>query len=316
MMEKNEKLGQLISGLEYDVPLDRFTTIGLGGNARYFFQAKSVDELVNAVIAARTLAIKYVVLGYGSNVLFSDSGFDGLVVVNRASQVRIESSTGRVIADSGASLSKMIMEAGSQLLSGLEPLYGIPGTVGGAICVNAGAHGVSIASYLKSATILISSEKIISVVPEWFKFEYRKSKIKYVKEDFPPVILSAIFQFHQKKKEDIVSDIAKFKQFREEHQPIGEKTTGSVFRNPGGSDNLKDDKEKSAGYLLDTAGAKKIKQGNVRVSKKHANWIINNGHSTSQDARLLIEQMRRAVDDKYSLELEEEIEYLGNWNDS
>lgn len=315
-MERIDKIKSALIGVEEYVSMTKYTSLGLGGSARYLYEARSIDDLINAVIVARSLAIPYRVIGYGTNVLFSDNGFDGLVIINRANSIKIEDSSGRVIADSGASLTRVIVEAGSEGLSGLEPLYGIPGTSGGAVTVNAGAHGVSVSSFVKLATILISSDKIISVGPEWFDFGYRTSKLKYKKEEFPPVILSVIFQFHHKKKEDILRDIADFKKWRETHQPIGEKTCGSVFRNPGSSDNLAlNDKERSAGYLLDQVGAKKFKVGHVKVSKKHANWIINSGQSSAKDARMLIEQMRAAVSNKYSLNLMEELEYIGNWND-
>jgi len=315
-MEKIDKLRNELAGVEEYVSLSKYTTLGLGGKARFFYEAKTVDDLIRAIIVARNLAVNYRVVGYGSNLLISDNGFEGLIILNRANSIKIEPSSGRAIADSGASLTRVIVEAGAAGLSGLEPLYGIPGTVGGAALVNAGAHGVSLSSFVKSATILISSDKIVSVTPDWFEFKYRTSKLKYRHDDFPPIILSVIFQFHQKKKDDILDEIAKFKKWREAHQPIGEKTCGSVFRNPGGSDNLASDApERSAGYLLDQSGAKKLRVGNVRVSKKHANWIINSGQSTAHDARLLIDHMRGAVMEKYSLNLKEEVEYLGNWND-
>jgi UDP-N-acetylmuramate dehydrogenase len=315
-MEKIDKIKTDLIGVQESVSLAKYTTLGLGGDARFFYEAKSVDDLIRAIIVARNLAIVYKVIGYGSNVLVSDNGFDGLIILNRASSIKVEHSTGRVIADSGASLTRVIVEAGAQGLSGLEALYGIPGTVGGAALVNAGAHAVSIESFIKSATILISSDKIISVTPDWFEFEYRSSKLKHKHDDFPPIILSVIFQFHQKKNEGILNDISTFKKWREKHQPIGEKTCGSIFKNPGGSDNLATtEPERSAGWLLDQVGAKKLRVGGIRVSKKHANWIINSGHSSAKDARLLIEQMRNAVREKYSLDLNEELEYLGNWND-
>jgi len=299
---------------EKSAELKKYTTIGLGGNARYLVVARDLKQLINAVSAARSLAVGYRVIGFGSNLLISDRGFDGLIIVNRANSIQVDKSKGVVIAEGGAPLSKMILEAASQGLSGCESMFGIPGTVGGAICVNAGAHNEAISKYLKSATIMFSSDKIVSVESGWFDFKYRASKLKYKKEEFPPVILSAIFQFQQKRVEDALGEISKYKSWREKTQPIGEKTCGSVFRNPSGSDkNEEEEKEKTAGYLLDQSGAKKLKVGSMKVSKKHANWIINDGRGTAYDARQLIESMRQAVSDKYSVSLEEEIEYLGDW---
>jgi UDP-N-acetylmuramate dehydrogenase len=292
--------------------LKKYTSIGLGGNATYLVEAKDLKQLINAVTAARNFAVPFRVIGYGSNILVSDNGFDGLIIINRANSIQVDKSKGIIIAEGGAALSKLILEAASNGLSGCESMFGIPGSVGGAICVNAGAHDESISKFLKLATIMLSSDKIVNVQNEWFEFGYRTSKMKYNKQEFPPLILSAIFQFQQRRTQNTLDEIAKFKVWREEHQPIGEKTCGSVFKNPSGSDN-NEIKEKSAGYLLDQSGAKKFKKGHIHVSKKHANWIINDGNGTALEARQLIEQMRESVIEKFSLTLTEEIEYLGEW---
>lgn len=307
-----DKLDLILKNLSKNVMLGKYTTIGLGGPARYLVEAHSAQELSDAVSAARNLGMPYRVLGYGSNLLISDSGFDGLVIINRAKSIEIDQARSRVFVESGASLSKMILEAASGGLCGLEPLFGIPGSVGGAICVNAGAHGTSISAALKSATLMLSSDKIVSVQADWFEFSYRSSKLKYKKEEFPPIILSAIFQFQKKKQADVSLEIAKYKNWRESHQPIGERTTGSVFRNLSGSDSG-ENRERTAGYLLENSGAKKLKVGGVHVSRKHANWIVNETETSSDNARRLIEQMRQAVMDKFNVTLEEEIEYLGDW---
>lgn len=306
------KFKQSLGEFEENVSLGQYTTIGLGGKARYFVLAKDLNNLMHAVGVARNFGVNYRVLGFGSNLLISDKGFDGLVIVNRANSIQTDKTKGLVIAEGGAALSKLILDAASQGLSGLESLYGIPGTVAGAICVNAGAHQTSISKFLKSATLMISSDKIVNVQNEWFEFGYRSSKLKYKKDEFPPIILGAIFQFQQKRTQDILDEIGQYKSWREEKQPLGEKTCGSVFRNPSESDQ-NESKERTAGFLLEESGAKKLKNGGMRVSKKHANWIVNDGKGTSLQARQLIEKMRAAVNDKFSISLEEEIEYFGDW---
>jgi len=306
----SEKLENIF---DRSVALNKYTTIGLGGAARYFKIVKNIDELIKAVETARSLGIPYKVLGNGSNVLISDKFFDGLVIVNKADSVTVDKQKSHIVAGSGVSLSRMILASAASGLSGLESLFGIPGTVGGAICVNAGAHNVSIGSFLKSATVMLSSEKMINAKSEWFDFKYRSSRLKYKKDSFPPVILSATFQFQKKKPEDISKIIAQYKIWRESHQPLGKKTTGSVFKNLSSSDKSDDSAERTAGYLLDKSGAKKLKVGNVKVSHLHANWIINEGEGTARDARRLIEKMRNLVQENYSVNLEEEIEYFGDW---
>jgi UDP-N-acetylmuramate dehydrogenase len=209
----------------------------------------------------------------------------------------------------------LILESVSAGLSGLEALYGIPGSVGGAVIVNCGAHGITISDFIRSATVMISSDKIISCPPSWFKFGYRQSKLKYSKSDSPPVILSVTLQLQHRKREDSAALVAKYQKWREAHQPLGQITSGSIFRNPKGSDVTasEDDKYKSAGYLLDSVGAKGFRVGGAVVSKKHANWIINSGNASASDIRSLVEKMRGAVESKYHVTLVEEIEYLGDW---
>jgi len=307
------KFKQNLGQFEEFEDLKKYTTIGLGGPARFVVVAKDLRQLVNIITQARNFGINYKVLGNGSNLLISDKGFDGLVIINRTNSIQIDKTKGIVIAEGGAALSKLILDSAALGLSGLEALFGIPGSVAGAVCVNAGAHQISTGAFLRSSTVMLSSEKVVSVQRDWFNFNYRESRLKYKKEEFPPVILTAIFQFQQKRKEDILSEISKFKKIREKNQPLGEKTCGSIFKNPSGTDKNDESKERTAGYLLDSAGAKKLKNGGMRVSKKHANWIINEGNASSYQARQLIEKMRQIVFDKYSLSLEEEIEYFGDW---
>jgi len=314
-MSWENKIKSLIKKLEDYVNLSPFTTLDIGGPAEFFVTVGNVEELANTLIRARSIGVPYKVIGHGSNIVVSDKGFHGLIICNKADGLNVDINQGRVIADSGVPLSRMILEAASRGLGGLEPLYGIPGTVGGAIINNAGAHGVSVSQFFKSSSVLASSEKILNCRASWFKFGYRNSKLKFDRSPSPPVILSAIFQFQKRKKDDALSDIAKHKGWREEHQPIGEKTCGSIFRNPLQSDNAKDTNEQAqtAGFLLDKAGAKKFMVGGARVSRKHANWIINQNHSSARDIRNLIDKMREAVEEKFSLTLKEEVEYVGNW---
>lgn len=291
--------------------LGRYSTMGIGGPARALFVARNFDELSESVFAAKNAHAPFRIIGNGSNVIFSDEMIDALIIINKTNSINIDKTSGRVIVDSGVSLSKMILDAASNGLSGLEKLYGIPGTVGGAIVVNAGAHGVSIGDYLRQATLIASDEKILSCKNKWFDFGYRKSKLKYKKTASPTVVLNAIFQFHRRKSEDILRDVSQAKIFRQTHQPIGEKCSGSIFRNPAGTDKATGENiQMTAGYLLEQIGAKKMVVGGARVSKLHANWIINTNNATSVDVRELIERMKQAVFEKFSVELEEEVEFL------
>lgn len=310
------KIKELLPNVKEYVPVGDFTSLGVGGTSDFFIEADTIDDLVEVVTAARKIGAPYRVIGNGTNIICSDKGFNGLLIRNKTSSFQIDEKTGRVISDSGVPLSRLILESASKGLGGLEPLYGIPGTVGGAVVVNAGAHGVSISRHLQSSSIMVSSEKILNAKNDWFKFQYRQSKLKYKREDSPPVILNAIFQLQRRKKEDVLSDIARHKNTRQEKQPIGERTCGSIFKNPAATDAASGDQiEKTAGYLLDQAGAKKFSVDGAHVFRQHANWIINSGKASATDVRKLIEKMRQAVEEKFQITLFEEIEYLGDWDE-
>lgn len=309
-MDKFKQLKTILgSELKEHVVLRDFSAMKVGGVADYFYIAKNIDKLVQAVLAAKKLNINYAVLGGGSNVLISDFGFGGLVIINKSSNIAVLKETGQVIVDSGVSLSRLIIEAVNNNLSGLEQLYGIYGTVGGAIYGNAGAFGAEICQLIKNITVLSSSGKIVRYPSEYLEAGYRITKFKKLRQSGRdvPIILSAKFQLSHNKKEDILKKLSFYQKSRLEKQPHGEKSLGSIFKNPG------QDKEKSAGYILDAIGAKKIKIGDAIVSKKHANFIINKGMAKASDIKMLIDQLKKAVLEQKNILLKEEIEYLGQW---
>lgn len=309
-MDKFKQLKTILgSELKEHVVLREFSAMKVGGVADYFYIAKNIDKLVQAVLAAKKLNINYAVLGGGSNVLISDFGFGGLVIVNKSSNIAVLKETGQIIVDSGVSLSRLIIEAVNNNLSGLEQLYGIYGTVGGAIYGNAGAFGAEICQLIKNITVLSSSGKIVRYPSEYLEAGYRITKFKKLRQGGRdvPIILSAKFQLSHNKKEDILKKLSFYQKSRLEKQPYGEKSLGSIFKNPG------QDKEKSAGYILDAIGAKKIKIGDAIVSKKHANFIINKGMAKASDIKMLIDQLKKAVLEQKNILLKEEIEYLGQW---
>ncbi|AKM81927.1 TPA: UDP-N-acetylenolpyruvoylglucosamine reductase [Candidatus Berkelbacteria bacterium] len=304
------------------------TTIQVGGVADFYYEANSIDDIVNAVKAAKKICLPYFILGGGSNVIFSDYGFPGLVVKNNAKNISFMNEKSQVIVDGGVPMSKLILEATSNNLSGLEFLYGIPGTVGGAVYGNAGAHGQSIGDFVKNATILIPGEEneepqIIQVDNKWFEFSYRSSKLKKIPGLKKPVVLTLKIQLAQNRQEEIMRRLNSVKKTRWDTQPVG-MSAGCIFKNPlpetlvnvsgRGSKNMPEfPKERTAGYMLDHAGAKKLKNGNVRVSSKHANFIVNSGNAKAQEVRQLAEQMRDVVQKKYNVNLNEEVEYVGQW---
>ena len=322
------KITDLLDNVREHVVMRDFTSLRVGGVADYFFEASSVDDLVKAVRKAVEINLPYFILGGGSNILFSDYGFPGLVIKNSTSNIAIMREKSQVIVDSGVYLSKLIMACVANDLSGIEFLYGIPGTIGGSVYGNAGAYGQSVGDYIKNITMLIIDPKdgvpkIVQYNSSWMEFGYRTSKLKKMKNRFKPVILSCKMQLSQNQKEEIMRRINKSKDNRVKSQPIGS-SAGCVFQNPipkelenvigRGSKGMPElPIERRAGYMLDQAGAKNLKIGSAEVSNKHANFVINTNSAKASEIRMLIEEMREKVREKYNIVLNEEIEYIGQW---
>jgi len=323
-----KKITDLLADAKEHIVMRDYTTFKVGGVADFFIEVKTVDELIRAVKAAISLEMPYFILGNGSNILFSDYGFAGLVIKNSTSNIAIMKEVSQVIADSGVLLSRLIMEAISNDLAGLEFLYGVPGTVGGAVYDNAGAYGLSIGDYVKGLTILqIDPEdnipKVIQQEASWMDFAYRSTKLKKIKSKMKPVILTARFQFSRNQKDELARRLNKYQKERVEHQPIG-LSAGCVFKNPipkelknitgAGTRGMPElPKERTAGFMLEKSGVKKLKIGKAEVSDKHANFIINHDGAKANEIRSLIEEMREKVREKFDVTLEEEIEYVGQW---
>lgn len=318
MRHIEEELKQLLPReLKSNVVLKDHTSMGVGGVADYFTEVNTIEELIDTVNVALKLDIPYFVLGGGYNVVVSDIGFPGLVIKNRTANIVFLKEKAEVIADSGVNLAKLLNEAASRDLGGLEFLFGVPGTVGGAVYNNAGAFEGCIGDHLKFATLLIPNRrtkeaKIVKLSAGWMEFSYRQSKLKTEsdKENLfspSPVILSVKIQLSQGNRETILKKMRENLQDKKDKQPLPEKSAGSFFKNIG------QQKEQSAGYMLDRVGAKRMRVGRACVSKKHANFIINRGGARASEIRALAEMLKVKVKEEYHLTLDEEIEYVGRW---
>lgn len=302
--------------IEENVLLRDFTSMGVGGVADYFFRANRVEDMVGVVSYLVKHDIPYFILGGGYNLVFSDMGFPGFVIKNELRDIVFSQDKAEVIVGSGVEISRLLMDAASRDLGGLEFMFGIPGTIGGALYGNAGAFGHSIGDFVRSATILIPGDKdkeskIVRHTGKWFEFTNRSSKLKSQNQlkpnDNQPVILSVRIQLCQSKKEVILRKMQENFRQKREKQPLDSKSAGCVFKNPGS------EKEQSAGFLIDHSGGKKLKVGGAIVSKKHANFIINQKKATAEDIRRLANQIKDLVKAEYRVNLEEEIEYPGKW---
>jgi UDP-N-acetylmuramate dehydrogenase len=279
-----------------NVSLKEFCTYKTGGSAMYFAEATSFQEIFHLREFARIQGIPYMILGGGSNILFADEGYPGLIILNKMTKIHIQGEL--VTAESGASLSKMVLIAAQNNLGGISGLANVPGTVGGAIYGNAGVPDVYISDVLSHAIILPENgSKPIIVSPEYFQFGYRDSKIKKTK-DF---VLSATFKLRFEPTLKIRAEINQFMKERTSKQPMGN-TCGSFFKNPG--------QFPSAGWLIEQAGCKGMQVGGAMVSPKHANFIMNTGTAKSSDIVSLTVKIHQIVKNKFNVELEPEVQIL------
>jgi UDP-N-acetylmuramate dehydrogenase len=282
-----------------DEPLGRFTTMRVGGPADLFASVHNIHELRAIVRFARSRAIPLTILGRGSDVVIADAGIRGLVVQNRAEGSTIEGE--RYHAESGLPMARAATETQKAGLTGLEFGLAIPGTVGGAVWANAGAHDGDIAGILESADVLLEDGTEARLSPAELELRYRDSRLKHRPGE---VVLAATFRLSPADPATIAARLDDIKRWRREHQPLGIPSAGSTFRNPD---------DDSAGRLIDSLGWKGRTRGGATVSEKHANFIVNDRKGTAADVRGLIDEVAAAVRAEAGVELQPEVVFLGDW---
>jgi UDP-N-acetylmuramate dehydrogenase len=298
--------------LEADASLARYSAARLGGLADLLLEVNSAEDLAQAASLLWKLDQPFMILGGGSNVLISDLGVRGVVILNRARQVRFEETTTppQVWAESGANFGLLARQAAQRGLSGLEWAVGIPGTVGGAVTGNAGAHGGDMAGNIQLAEILHRMDGAENASPtreDWpperFKFAYRSSILK--RDPGKAVVLSATLALEHSTTAKVQARTEEFNLYRRRTQPPGA-SMGSMFKNPPGD---------YAGRLIEAAGLKGSSIGGAEISSLHANFFLNQGEATASDVRALIELARQEVSRQFGIQLELEIELIGEWPD-
>lgn len=287
--------------IETDVALGRYTTYQIGGPADYFVEASSREELVEALDWAKTEGVRVFVFGGGSNLLFDDAGFRGLVIRLAMKNLRVAGE--EIYAEAGCKIFELVSAAQAAGLSGLEGWNGLPGTVGGAVFGNAGCFGVEARDVLKSAEIF-DGEKVRKVGVEFFEYEYRNSSLKKSSKkssNIKPVVLSATFKLSKGNPEDISAKMKEVLISRATKQPPGS-STGSFFKNPSS--------EQPAGMLIEACGLKGRMIGRAQISEAHANFFLNRGGASSADILALAELAEAEVFKKFAVNLEREVEYV------
>ncbi|MFN3428563.1 MAG: UDP-N-acetylmuramate dehydrogenase [Candidatus Sericytochromatia bacterium] len=288
------------AGVRTGVKLSGFTHWQVGGEARYFIEPTTVEEVVEALAWAKAQALSWAAIGRGSNMLVSDDGFPGLVIRmgNAFSGVRFED--GRMHAQAGLALAQMVVQGHQHGLGGLEPMVGVPGTVGGAVTMNASMLEVAISAGFESGRVLLDDGTIATWSYEDFRFSYRHSRL----QDERGVFLDGTWTLKPIDPAEGRKQVRELQQWRNTKQPTNLPSGGSTFRNPGGG-------HPSAGALIEQVGAKGLRIGQAEVSEKHANFIVNLGGATASDVNAVIKEVQTRVWEQHHVWLHPEVVGLG-----
>lgn len=282
-----------------DVPLKEHTTYKVGGIASCFVYPENSKQLIKLLKYIKSKEIKYKVLGNGSNTLFSDNKYEGIIIkLDKFDYIEIKNNI--IVVGAGYNLMKLAALSARKSLAGLEFASGIPGTVGGAVYMNAGAYKSDMGYIVKRVKVLTPDYRVITMTNKELDFHYRSS---FFQKNKDYICLEATLGFTKGKKEELYKVNQERKQRRLESQPLEYPSAGSVFRNPEGL---------FAGKLIEDLGLKGLTKGGAQISNKHANFIINIGNAKASDIKELIEFTKDAVLDKYNVELKCEQEFV-NW---
>jgi len=292
---KEMNLGKILT----NVPLKNHTTYKVGGNAKVMIYPRNVETLITLINKLKSDEVKFMVLGNGSNVLFSDEEYNG-VIIKLDEFNKIEVHDNRIVAQAGAMMMKVCREAIKHELAGLEFASGIPGTVGGCIYMNAGAYNSDMGYVVSRVKVLTPKMTVITMVNRELDFHYRTSFFKKHKDY---IVLEATFNLQKGNRMLLEEVVADRKKRRLESQPLEYPSAGSVFRNPPND---------YSGRLIEELGYKGLERGGAKVSDKHANFIINYNNAKAKDIKELIDFIQEEVKKKYNIDLKVEQEFI-NW---
>lgn len=300
MVIKKELLGLLekkliFNKIKLNESLKKHSYLKIGGNADYYYEPESLDDLKYIIDLFKKLDVPIFIMGSGSNLIIKDGGFRGLVV-NLKNLNRIEIDNNLIKAYAGVKLSKVSSIALNNGLTGFEFACGIPGTVGGAIAMNAGAYGKEIKDVIEEVMILRDNELVI-LKKEDIKFDYRKTSL--FEDD---IIIYGVFKLEKGNIEEIARKMKELQELRVSKQPLEYPSCGSVFKRPPGY---------YAGKLIQDCGLQGFRIGDAEVSRKHANFIVNLGNATSKDYIAVLEHVRTEVYNKTGILLEQEVKIIG-----
>ena len=279
-----------------DEPLKKHTTMRVGGNAKYIFSPKNADEIKDIIDYCKDNEERYIIIGNGSNIIFSDEGYDGIVIKLNSLMNDYTVENDLIIAKAGCILSKLAAAARENSLTGMEFAAGIPGTLGGAVVMNAGAYGGEMKDIIEYADVLMEDGSVKRFSNSEMKFAYRESII-----NADEIVLSACIRLKKGNKEDIEALMNKKKKKRTSKQPLEYPSSGSTFKRPEGY---------YAAKLIEDAGLKGYRVGGAMVSTKHSGFVINYDNASSADVVRLIDDVKKVVFEKFGVMLEPEVKII------
>jgi UDP-N-acetylmuramate dehydrogenase len=294
---KKGALGLIKGKVLLDAPMRQYTSMKVGGPADSLFFPMDVKELRKVVLFARRREIPLLVLGKGTNLIVRDKGIRGWVINLARGLKRMKTDGETVEAEAGLPLQRLVQFSIQKGWTGLEPFFGIPGTVGGGLAMNAGAWGAELKDILLSITLMKENGEVVERRRSNLKFSYRGL-------DLPPnwIILKGRFQLAQGKKEEVLDRVKSYSEMRKRTQPLDAYSAGSVFKNP---------KEGPAGKWIEGVGLKGFRMGQAMVSDRHANFIINLGKAKAEEVIQLMEFVERKVFEEKGVSLEREVRVVG-----
>ncbi|MBP3800075.1 MAG: UDP-N-acetylmuramate dehydrogenase [Bacilli bacterium] len=289
-----------IGKIEKEVFMSKYTTYKVGGLATAIIYPKTVEKLVTLIRILKKYKIKYKVIGNGSNLLFSDKKYNGIIIkLNNLDNIEIVDN--KITVGAGYQLIRLSMLAAKKGLTGLEFASGIPGTVGGAVFMNAGAYKSDMGYIVRKVKVLTPENEIINLTNKEMDFHYRTS---FLQKHPNYICLEVTLRLKRGKKEEIEKLIKDRRKRRLQTQPLEYPSAGSVFRNPS--------PEEPAGKIIEEIGLKGVTKGGAEISRKHANFIINTGGASASDIKYLIDYARNSVKENRNIDLKVEQEFV-NW---
>lgn len=281
--------------------MSKHTTFCVGGPAAFYLVPETMEEVPEALRFAGEKKLPFYLVGRGSNILVGDGGYDGVIIeIGKGLEKIGFRPDGTVEAQAGISLARMASRLADKGLTGFEFASGIPGTLGGAITMNAGAYGGEIKDCIKSATVLTESGDMLVLDKEKLELGYRRSIVQ--KERY--IVLSAVFSFEKGKTEQIKAQMKELNRKRREKQPLEYPSAGSTFKRPEGY---------FAGKLIEDAGLRGYRVGDAQVSEKHCGFVVNRGHATAAQIRQLMQDVQDTVQEKFQVDLEPEVRMIGKF---